>query len=81
MAIELVHEEDEQLIKEKNISIRGVILKTHEFDFVIETEEENRCIENYNEMIEAVKGADIVVLSFCYTNINELNTVLRSDYG
>ena len=33
-AIDLVHEEDEQLIKEKNISIKGVILKTNDLDIV-----------------------------------------------
>ena len=65
-AIDLVLEEDEQLIKEKNISIKGVILKTNELDIVIEDEDEKRYIKNYKEMIEAVKEADVLVLSFCY---------------
>lgn len=69
-AHKLVQDGDEkkEIIKEKGISIQSVVLKA-----------ENGSITNKKEMIEAIDAANIIVLSICYSHINELNTILRSE--
>ena len=68
LAIDQLYEEKSKIIEDKDISIKGVVLEI-----------ENEKVKNHNEMVEAIKEADILILAFCYTNINELNTVLRSE--
>ena len=69
LTIEQVNEEEKKLITEKNILIEGVVLDTSS----------NKSIKNHGEMIKAIKGANILILSFCYTNVNVLNNILRSE--
>ena len=70
LAIEQVHQEKttQKFIDEKNISIEGVILDTLS----------GTLIKNHDEMIQGIRGANILILSYCFTNVNILNDILRS---
>ena len=70
LAIEQVQQEKntQKFIDEKNISIEGVILDTLS----------GTLINNHDELIGAISGANILILSYCFTNVNVMNDILRS---
>ena len=68
LAKDQVKEKKKQEIEERNITIQSVVLQA-----------ENGKIVNKEEMIEAILEANIIVVTICYSEINELNTILRSE--
>ena len=62
-------------LEEKNIS-----LKTADIG-IIATEDDEKTTMDEEQLVKIIREHDpnILVLSFCYTDINELNTILRSE--
>ena len=64
--------EFEKIKAEKNLSITKVIPKTKEIG------RHRYEIVNGDEVMKAVKSNNFLLLAFCYTSFNELNTLFRS---
>ena len=69
LAIEQIKKERLKEIEEKRIWIKGVILKR----------KSEKSLENHDEVIQALRDANMLVISYCFTNVNVLNSVLRSE--
>jgi len=69
LAIQQIEKEKAELMTKNQISIKGVILK----------KESENSLQNHDEVIQALRDANILIVSYCFTNINVLNSVLRSE--
>ena len=56
------------IFNRKNIKLQSVVLRAEEGKIL-----------NKEEMIEKILDANIIVISICFSTINELNTILRSE--
>ena len=62
----------QDLKNEKNLTIRTIIPRTKEIG------RHKYEIENSDEVMKAVEESNFLLLAFCYTSFNELNTLFRS---
>ena len=69
LAIQQIEKEKAEVMTKNQISINGVILK----------KESENSLQNHDEVIQALRDANILIISYNFSNVGVLNSILRSE--